>query len=179
MRSRAFDAKTITRIAVITAMMCAVGPLTVPLPFSPINITLIQICIYASLFVTGTGAALACTTLYLFIGAVGVPVFSGFGAGFTKIAGPSGGYLIGYIFLVAIAGKFIENGGKFSAATGIFLGNTACYLFGTVWLAIYLHTGPVYAVSIGVLPYIIPDILKAMLVLSFSDRLKKLSGKYL
>lgn len=174
---RALNIKKLTRIAVITAMMCAIGPLTVPVPFSPVSITLIQICMYASLYVIGTGATLACTALYLFLGAVGIPVFSGFGAGFAKIAGPSGGYLVGYILLVAIAGKFIENGGKLSAAVGIFLGNAACYLFGTIWLAIYLHTGPVSAVSMGVLPYIIPDVLKAAFVLSVSDRLKKLSGK--
>ena len=177
MISRAANIKALTRIAVITAMMCAVGPLTVPLPFSPVNVTLIQICMYASLYVIGTGATLACTTLYLFMGAVGMPVFSGFGAGFAKIAGPTGGYLIGYVFLVAIAGKFIEKEGRLRAAAGIFLGNAACYLLGTVWLAVNLHTGLISAVSMGVLPYIVPDALKAALVISVGDRLKTLAGK--
>ena len=178
MKQNSLNVRSITRIGIVTALMCVIGPLTVPIPFSPVNITLIQICMYFSLYALGTKYTLACTTLYLFLGAVGMPVFSGYGGGFYKIAGPTGGYLIGYIFLVAIAGAFIDKkGSKLYDALGIALGNASCYLLGTLWLSVYLKIGFFSAVSIGVLPYIIPDALKAALVISLSDKIRALADK--
>ena len=74
--------------------------------------------------------------VYLLIGLVGVPVFSGFTGGPAKLAGPTGGYLVGFLFMALIAGYFID---RFSRnhilqVLGMILGTAVCYLFGTCLL---------------------------------------------
>ena len=68
--------------------------------------------------------------VYLALGAVGLPVFSGYGAGLAKLAGPTGGYLVGYLLMAFIGGLFIEksNGSPVVSGIGLVLGDAACYV---------------------------------------------------
>ena len=63
-------------------------------------------------------------------------MFSGYGAGLAKVAGPTGGYLVGYLLLAFIGGLFIEksNGQPVVSAVGLVLGDAACYVLGTAWI---------------------------------------------
>lgn len=91
--------KTITIIGVFTALLCIAGPLTVPLPFTPVPFSLVTLIIYFCANLLGWKKSLYCCLIYFFIGLAGIPVFSGFSSGIAKLAGPTGGYLIGYFFL--------------------------------------------------------------------------------
>lgn len=93
-----------TMIALMTAVTCILGPLAIPLPFSPVPISFTNLAVYFSLFVLGANSATVSYLVYLLIGMVGLPVFSGFTGGFAKMAGPTGGYLVGFIFMAWIAG---------------------------------------------------------------------------
>ena len=97
-----------TIIALMTAVTCILGPLAIPLPFSPVPISFTNLAIYFSIFVLGTYSATVSYLVYLLIGMVGLPVFSGFAGGFGKMAGPTGGYLVGFIFMALIAGFFVD-----------------------------------------------------------------------
>ena len=166
----------ITYTAISAAVLCVLGPLTFPLPFSPVPVSLIQIGLYTSVFVLGTKMAILSLTMYIFLGMMGLPVFAGFGGGPAVLAGPTGGYLIGYFFLILISGLFIDKGnGNLTILLGMVAGTIACYAFGTVWLAI--STGRTFyeAMLIGVAPYIIPDIAKAVLSLAVGQRAAALS----
>ncbi len=103
-KKKKISTRQMTIIALMTAVTCILGPLSIPLPFSPVPISFTNLAIYFSVFVLGTYSATVSYLVYLLIGMVGLPVFSGFSGGFGKLAGPTGGYLVGFIFMALIAG---------------------------------------------------------------------------
>lgn len=167
---------TLSKIALMSAVLCVLGPLSINIPVSPIPITLGIIGILLSVYVLGTKLALLSVGIYLILGSLGVPVFSNFSGGLAKIAGPTGGYLIGYIFLVLIAGLFVGKFGdkKLLQFCGAMAGILVCYAFGTVWLKIQANMTFSAALAAGVLPYIPFDIAKAVFCVLLGNRLKKL-----
>ncbi len=109
--------------AVMAAVLCVLGPLTVPIGAIPISLANFVICLTAWLL--GPKFGTLSVVIYLAIGLIGVPVFSGYGAGLAKVAGPTGGYLVGYLLLAFIGGLFIEksNGQPVISAVGLVLGD--------------------------------------------------------
>ena len=97
-----------TAIALMTAAACVLGPFSIPVPISPVPISLTNLVICFMAYVLGARRGTAACGLYLLLGAVGMPVFGGFSGGLGTLLGPTGGYLIGFLFLAAIAGSFIE-----------------------------------------------------------------------
>lgn len=160
-----FSTKNMALIAVMTAITCILGPLAVPLPFSPVPISFTVLAVYLSAYVLGMKRGTVTYIVYLLLGGVGVPVFSGFTGGIQKLAGPTGGYLIGFIFMSLIVGWFIDhfNAKNIPAFAGMFLGTLVCYSFGTAWLAYQTQTSFIAAFGIGVIPYIPGDIIKMII----------------
>ncbi|MBR3241982.1 MAG: biotin transporter BioY [Parasporobacterium sp.] len=120
--------------------------------------------------------------VYILMGVIGIPVFSGFSGGFGVILGPTGGYIVGFIFMGLIYWLFERLFGKklviriIALAVGLLI----CYAFGTAWfMYVYIRqTGPVTLVTVlgwCVFPFIIPDILKMALALFITSRV----GKYI
>ena len=103
--------------ALMAAVMCVLGPLTVPIGAVPISLANFVICLTAWLL--GPKFGTLSVAVYLCIGLIGVPVFSGYGAGLAKIAGPTGGYLVGYLLLALIGGLFIEKSNGNPVVSGI------------------------------------------------------------
>ena len=107
--------------------------------------------------------------IYLLLGLVGIPVFAGGSAGAAKLFGPTGGYLIGYLFLALIAGAFV---GRFAenkwknialAALGMILGTIVLYALGTAWLAYSAGMDFQAALWAGVIPFIPGDLVKMVI----------------
>ena len=161
--NKTLSIKNIAVIGVITAITCILAPLSVPI--GPVPISLTNLVIYFGLYILGTGKGTISYLVYLLIGLVGVPVFSGFSAGPQKLFGPTGGYLIGFIPMAVIAGIFIEKSGRkfVLSMVGMVLGTAVCYLFGTAWLAYQAHMGFGAAMAAGVYPFIIGDLIKMVL----------------
>lgn len=90
----------------------------------------------------------------------GIPVFSGYGAGLAKLAGPTGGYLVGYLLLAFIGGMFIEKskGNPVVSAVGLVLGDAACYVLGTAWFVFQMQCELGYALTVCVYPFIALDL---------------------
>lgn len=91
------ETRQMTLIGLMSALMCVAGPLSVPLPFTPIPISLTNLVIYLTAFVLGCKSGTVSYVIYLLLGTAGLPVFSGFTGGLSKLAGPTGGYLIGFV----------------------------------------------------------------------------------
>lgn len=154
--------RTMVLIALVTAITCIFAPLSLPIPLSPVPITLTNLILFISIYILGCRGALISFILYLLLGFVGLPVFSGFSGGLGKLAGPTGGYLIGFIFMVLIAGIFID---KYPAKRPIHIISMifamfVTYMFGTLWLAHQMELTFTAALSIGVIPYIAGDVIK-------------------
>ncbi len=119
--------------------------------------------------------------IYLLLGAVGIPVFSNFGAGFGYLLGNTGGYAMGFL-LIGLSGWFFEIffGQKtFSRLFAVLLGLILCYAFGSFWfMNISMNPnnshGLMTTLSLCVFPFIIPDLCKLVLAYMISKRLKPL-----
>lgn len=149
-------------IALMTSIICMVAPFVVLLPFTPVPFTLSNLIIYILCCVLGSKKGTISVILYLLLGMIGLPVFSGFSAGLPFIVGPTGGYLIGFIFCAVFTGIFVEKfeGKLYMYSIGMITGTIVCYTFGTIWLAYQLKLGFVEAIFMGVIPYLIGDGLK-------------------
>ena len=162
-----FTIQQIAMIAVMTAVTCVLAPLSVPI--GPVPISLTNLVIYFSLFILGTKKGTISYLIYLLIGLVGIPVFSGFTSGPGKLFGPTGGYLIGFIPLALIAGYFINHfhNKKALSFLGMILGTAVCYALGTTWLAIQA------ALMAGVVPFLPGDFIKMILALLIAPQIRK------
>lgn len=146
----------------MTAVLCIIGPITLAIPISPVPISLATLAIYFAVYILGMKKGTISCLLYLFIGFVGLPVFSSFTGGVGKLFGPTGGYLIGYIFMAVISGFFIEKWQKnrYMQILGMVLGTIVCYLFGTIWLSMQAGMSFLAALGVGVVPFILGDMVK-------------------
>ena len=177
--SAAFDRSKIYAIsmaAVMTAVICVLAPLSIPI--GPVPISLTNLVIYFSLYLLGWKLGTASYIVYVLIGMAGLPVFSGFTGGLGKLLGPTGGYIIGFIPMAVIAGLVIERflfRGLHILA--MIAGTVVCYIFGTFWFCITTKTGVLPALNLAVLPFIPVDTVKILLAAVFGpvlcSRLRK------
>lgn len=167
-------------IALFAVLMAVCAWITVPLPKPLVQFTLQTFAMFMALTTLGGRRGLYAMVVYLLLGAVGVPVFSGFRGGLGVLLDTTGGYIIGfaaaalvYWLLTAKLGDSLPV--KIAACV---LGLAVCYAFGTAWfLVLYARTtspiGVTTALSWCVLPYIVPDLLKLALAVVLSGRIKK------
>ena len=157
--------KDIAFIGIMAALLCIAGPLSVPV--GPVPLSLASFAVYLAGAVLGWKKGTAAVAIYLLIGLAGVPVFSGFSGGFPKLAGVTGGYLIGYLFCAAVTGlsvrKPLPDGRRRAAVRmGLFMaaGTVVLYAFGTAWFVI--QTGRTLGAALGlcVLPFLPGDTVK-------------------
>lgn len=153
----------LARCGLFAALLCIFGPLSIPI--GPIPVSLTGLVLYFSVVVLTTKEAVTSCAVYLLLGIVGLPVFSGYSGGIAKLLGPTGGYLVGYLFLVTIAGIFISltrNKGKVisfaGALLGMILGTAVSYTLGTAWFVFQSGTDWAYALSVCVYPFIAIDL---------------------
>lgn len=170
-----FTVKEMAVTAVMTAILCILGPWALNIPISPVPISLCSMGIYFVLYVLGLKLGTISVLLYVLLGAAGLPVFSNFSGGFGKLLGPTGGYIIGYLFLALICGFFLQ---KFPEklvlhVLGFVLGTIVLYAFGTAWLK--YQTGLTFpaALAAGVIPYIPGDIVKLLIAVALAIPLRK------
>ena len=155
--------KDMTLIAVMAALICVAGPLT--LSIGPIPLSLASFAVYLAGAVLGAKRGALAVALYLLIGLVGVPVFSGFSGGFQKLIGVTGGYLAGYLVCACITGL---GAGADGPLTGpgwrlpvfMVLGTAALYLIGTAWFMVQTHNPLAAALGMCVIPFLPGDAVK-------------------
>lgn len=165
----------LTIIALMTAITCILGPLSITIPISPVPISFTNLAIYLTVMILGWKKGTISYFIYLLIGLVGVPVFSSFTSGPAKLLGPTGGYLIGFIFLAIISGFFIEkfNGKILMYIVGMVTGTLVAYAFGTTWLAYQAHMNFAAAIMAGVIPYLPGDTAKILIAAAVGSEVRK------
>ena len=174
-------ANSLTTIGLFTAVLCILGPIAIVLPFSPVPVSLGTLGIMLACTILGAKSGLLCTTLYLLLGFAGLPVFTGFSGGAGKILGPTGGYLVGYLFLAFIGGWLANKWrrARMLQARGLFIGMLFCYLFGTLWLMVQARLDFTAALWAGVISYVPFDICKIFVALLLGRSVqRRLRGGY-
>lgn len=174
-------------IALMSAVLCIVSPFSVPVPMSPVPFSLSLLAVYLTAVILGAKQSAVCVLIYLLLGMVGLPVFSGFSGGIGVLFGPTGGYLAGYLPCALITGwvtnakkgngSFLQNIGAMTVGTG------ACYFLGTIWfLAVMDGSYSIaQALLVCVVPYLIFDMIKiaaaAAVVLPMKKMLRRIEQR--
>lgn len=168
------NTKNMTHIALMTAVLCILSPLTVNIPISPVPISIANLVIYIFAIVLGTKKSLIGLCIYILIGAAGFPVFSKYASGIGYLLGPTGGYLLGFFSCSLFTSLAAEKTSKkLFLAAGMVIGTIICYIIGTVWLAYVNKMAFFPALFAGVIPFIPGDIAKIIISVLIGPKLKK------
>ena len=158
--------KDMTLTAVTAALICIAGPMTIAA--GPIPLSLATFAVYLAGAILGKKYGTLAAALYLLIGLIGVPVFSGFSGGFQKLAGVTGGYLIGYLPCAFCAGLGAERAEKedrkWMLPAMMVLGTAGLYLIGTAWFMVQTGNPLSAALGLCVLPFLPGDAAKILAV---------------
>lgn len=178
-----------TEVALMAAVLCVLAPFSIPI--GEIPITLATFAVYLTAAILGSKKGTASVLIYLLIGMVGVPVFSNFTGGAAKLAGPTGGYLIGYLPCAFLIGFLMEREWKSTkslkgtvptafelvrSVAAMVLGTLVCYLFGTAWFMYQMSATytVAQAIAICVIPYLAFDMVKIILASAIAVPIRKL-----
>ena len=145
----------------MTSIICILSPISMPLP-GMVPISLATLSLYLCTYLLGGKRTVICYTVYLALGCIGIPVFSGFTGGLSRLVGPTGGYLIGYFAIIVSEGAMVKHfpSNKTLHIVGMVFGTVVCYLFGTAWLCLIQNISFVSGLFAGVLPFIPGDAAK-------------------
>lgn len=153
-----------TKMALMVAMNCVSAYIIIPLPFSLSPLALQTLIVNLTGYVLNAKQAFMTMLVYLLVGLAGVPVFTGGSAGPGKLFGPTGGYIIGFLFTAVFLAYF--KGEKYNfkryALLGCVIGIPLIYVFGVVQLKLITGMGWDKAIMTGALPFIPLDIVKCL-----------------
>lgn len=173
-----FDMKLKTKDIILIAMFSAItivlSQIIIPLPFTPVPISLSTLAFFMAGGLLGPVRGSISQIVYVLLGAIGLPVFGGFSGGASVIFGPTGGYIIGYVVGAFVIGllikQFPQNILGYSIA--MFFGITTCYVLGTLWFMFVMDMKLIESLMLCVIPYIPGDILKIALAAILVKRLR-------
>ena len=156
-----------TYCAVFSALLAVCAWLCIPV--GDIAVTMQTFGVALALLLLGGRRGTLSIGIYLLLGAVGLPVFSGFRGGFGALAGVTGGFLWGFL-ISGLVYWGLERFGKVPAMCASIL---ACYICGCFWFCLYSGGGLGLVLLRCVVPFLIPDAVKLWLACTISQRLRK------
>jgi len=145
---------------------------SIPLPFTPVPLTLQNFGVLLVGLLLGSRRGFAALAVYLFEGAMGLPVFSPTGpGGIAQLLGPTGGFLLTYPFVAALAGYFMEHGRKTFARAALagLLGEVVLFIGGLSWLAVLTHS-VAQAFRWGLYWFLFAEVIKVMMAAGIAAR---------
>ncbi len=158
--------------ALMTAVTCILAPLSVPI--GPVPISFTNLAIYISLYLLDWKRGTVSYFLYLLIGFAGLPVFSGFTGGVAKLAGPTGGYIVGFIPMAIIAGIVIDHfHQRWLQLLGMIVGTAICYALGTAWFCMQSGYTVSAALAVCVIPFIPADLIKMLIAMTIGPEIRR------
>lgn len=176
MEKKKLTTKDMVYIAMFACLMAICAWISIP---GQIPFTLQTMGVFLAVGLLGGRRGTLAILVYVLMGAIGLPVFSGFAGGFGKLLGATGGYIVGFLFsaLIMWAMEAIPGKKKWVLPLSMVLGLLACYAFGTAWFLV-VYTKSKGAISLAavlgmcVIPYIIPDAIKIACALVLTKVLK-------
>ena len=177
------SSQKVKNMAMAALLAAVTGVLAqVIIPLGPVPFTMAVFGVFFMGMMLSPRYALASILVYILLGLVGVPVFAGFSAGPAVLAGPTGGYILGFLATAPITGLMMGDGKLRRLIPAMVLGLLACYVFGTAWfMVVYTrNTGAIglwTALGWCVFPFILPDAAKMALAALVARRLKPILRK--
>jgi biotin transport system substrate-specific component len=153
----------VRQLALIVGAAAFVGisaQIAIPLPFTPVPLTLQTFAVLLAGAALGSMRGAAAMALYAVVGMAGVPWFAEGSSGYSA---PSFGYIVGFIVAAFVVGRIAEHGATRTAtrtAVLMVIGNLVIYAIGATWLAVALGVDAATAIALGVTPFLIGDAIK-------------------
>lgn len=175
--------KTICRVIGVSVfvILTSLGAFVrIPLPFTPVPITLQTFFVLLSGALLGSNLGALSQLSYIFLGVAGLPIFTGAGSGIFYLFGPTGGYLFGFVLAAVFVGRVIKysQNNFFSVFSILFFGDLILLGAGMLWLKLIFGYALIKLLFIGFLPFIPGDLLKILvatnLYLKLNPRLKEI-----
>ena len=169
--------ESLVLIALFAAILSILSILPIPISFLGVPMTLQTFAVALCGYLLRWKRGLASVGIYLLLGSVGVPVFSGMQGGFQKFVGPTGGFLYGFLFMVLLCGLFPTHvklvlQWVFGILLGI-AGLLLCHACGVIHLAVVSHLTIGKAILGASLPYLPKDIASVILAFALSFAVQK------
>ena len=153
--------------ALYSAILCVLSPWVIPIGAVPI--TFASLAVYLISGIADVKTAVISAAIYVLLGTLGLPVFSGFAGGAQVLVGTTGGFIAGYIVSALVISILKEKLNLFSTFC---IGTLPIYALGTAWFAIITKTDFLSAVVVCCLPFIITDAVKIVLACILVPRIK-------
>ncbi len=182
---------SITKIALLTALLCASAYISIPIGPSPITLQTLIVNLIA--FLLTPAEAFFAILVYVLLGAIGLPVFSGGVGGVGKLFGPTGGYILAFLVSAPLmslvknyAVKALNRFGKKDSSvkkmtayglTAVFVGMTIVYLLGTAYMKLSLGASWLETLAMAVVPFIPLDLIKCAAAAFIAVPLKRALAK--
>lgn len=161
----------ISYTAVFVALIAAASWISLPIPPVPFTLQTMVVLLCAAVM---KRYAVIPVVLYLALGCLNLPVFHNGTAGLGVVLGPTGGYMLGFIFAVLVAGYLYESKRTIVHIIGLILATMIILLCGTAWLAISTGMTLVAAFIAGAAPFIVGDIIKLLLAFYIARWVEKI-----
>ena len=172
--SETFSVRKMAIIALMTAVLCILAPISIPVFISPVPVSLGVLAIYLIAYVLSPLDATISVIIFILLGTFGLPVFSGYSGGLSKLVGPTGGYIIGFLFTVYISSLFIHmKKGIIFDVIGMITGLALCYILGTIWFSYQQGKGFIASLLLCVVPFLIGDAIKIIVAVILGTQINK------
>ena len=149
----------------LTGFTALAAQVAVPLPFTPVPLTLQTFAVLAGAAALGAERAVIAQVLYITLAVAGVPVLAGGASGHEVVVGATGGYLIGFVLASYVVGRISSNGASTKSgktALAFLAGSVLIYALGAPWLAFTTGNTITWAIVNGVVPFLVGDLIKAV-----------------
>ena len=166
--------KKLVYASLFAALTAVAAWVTIPLPYVPLTLQTFFVILAGALLGAYFGAL--SMIVYLLLGFVGLPVFSGGRSGLGVLAGSTGGYLVGFVLCAIIVGLLVErkkSPGFLWYCMSMAAGTLALYACGAAWLAVVMRWDIVQALIVGALPFVPGDIIKIIVAAFIAKRVNK------
>lgn len=173
-------ARSAALVAGLVGLTAVSAQIAVPLPFTPVPLTLQTFAVLAGAAALGAERAVVAQVSYLVLALAGAPILAGGASGPEKVIGATGGYLLGFVAASFLVGKIAERGATIkvkSTVVAYVIGTVVIYTLGALWLSQFTGKGLTWAIANGVVPFLVGDAIKAIAAGAILPTAWKLTGK--
>ena len=169
--------RSIILCALFAALSAVLSQISIPLGPVPINLTHLSIFLAAGLL--GAKRAVISQAVFVLLGVVGAPVFSGFAGGVGILLGPNGGFIVGYIGCALVAGWLMDHGARSMPGLllAMYAGWVITYLLGILWFIYNTKTAFLAALPLCLFPFLPGDFLKTIVSAILVKRLRPMINR--
>ncbi|MEG2258942.1 MAG: biotin transporter BioY [Oscillospiraceae bacterium] len=170
--------KNMVFTALFAALICVMSPFSIPV--GPIPISLATLAIYMTAAVLKPKQSVMAVFVYILLGAFGIPVFAGWTGGFAKVAGVTGGYIIGYLPCALAIGFLIDKNSnkKWIYPLSMAVGTILLYAVGTVWFMMQTNNSLTASLAICVVPFLTGDVIKIVTASIIAPTVRRAVERY-